>query len=111
MSQNSDLNLHWQQFIELACARFAASDTGIGIEVAPLLLALGQTNPDWNHLPNTLPLEVSINAIPDEKLRTSMAAIIPYLTWLERGVFSNSQDVNRAYIELVGPEGLSLIHI
>ena len=106
MSQNSDLNLHWQQFIELACARFAASDTGIGIEVAPLLLGLGQTNPDWNDAPNALPLEVSINAIPDEKLRTSMAAIAPYLTWLERGVFSNSNDVNRAYIELVGPEGV-----
>ena len=106
MLQNSDLNLHWQQLIELASARFAASDTGIGIEVAPLLLALGQTNPDWNDVPNTLPLEVSINAIPDEKLRTSMAAIVPYLTWLERGVFSNSQDVNRAYIELVGPEGV-----
>ena len=105
MLHNLDLNLHWQQFIDLACARFATSDTEMGIEVAPLLLPLAQTNPDWNQLPNTLPLAMSINAITDEKLRTSMAAIVPHLTWVERGVFSNSQEVNRAYIELVGPEG------
>lgn len=28
------------------------------------------------------------------------------MTWIERGVFSNSEDVNRAYIELAGPEGV-----
>ena len=30
MAQNLDLNLHWQQFIELACTRFIDSGTGIG---------------------------------------------------------------------------------
>ena len=106
MAQNLDLNLHWQQFIELACTRFVDSGTDIGIEVAPLLLPLAKINPDWNKLPHSLPLEMSINAITDEKLRTSIAAIVPHLTWMERGVFSNSREVNRAYIELVGPEGV-----
>ena len=106
MVQNRDLNLHWQQFIKLACARFAASTTGIGIDVAPLLLAAGKINPDWNQRPNALSLETSILALDDQQLRSSMAAIVPYLTWIERGVFCNSQDVNRAYIELVGPKGV-----
>ncbi|MFT5218310.1 MAG: hypothetical protein ACI9LO_003315 [Planctomycetota bacterium] len=108
MPHNPDLSLHWQSFIELACARFIASGTGIGAEVAPLLLPLAQKKLDWNQSPNSLPLNLSINAITDVNLRTAMAAIVPALTWVERGFFSNSEDVNRAYIELVGPEGVLL---
>jgi hypothetical protein len=108
MQHNSDLNLHWHTFIELACARFAHSGTGIGIEVAPLLLPLAQSNLGWNRLPNALPLDKAINAIADENLRTAIEAIVPRLTWVERGFFTNSDAVNRAYIELVGPQGLLL---
>ncbi|MDB9753834.1 dimethylsulfonioproprionate lyase family protein [Oceanospirillaceae bacterium] len=106
MPNNSSRNLHWQQFIHLACARFAASNTAIGIEVAPLLLPFSKTHPTWNDISNTLPLAASINAINDDEFRKAMAQIGAYLTWVERGVFSNSEDVNRAYIELVGPEGV-----
>jgi mannose-6-phosphate isomerase-like protein (cupin superfamily) len=108
MFHNPDLNLHWQSFIELACARFAASGTGIGIEVAPLLLPLARKKIDWNRSPHGLHLDKCINAITDAKLRAAMAAIVPALTWVERGAFSNSEAVNRAYIELVGPDGVLL---
>jgi len=106
MPHNLEINRHWQQFIELACTRFAASGTGIGMDVAPLLRPLASSKIKWNQTPNALPLESSLNTISDSILRTSMAAIMPNLTWVERGVFSNSQDINRAYIELVGPEGV-----
>jgi hypothetical protein len=106
MPHNPVLNLHWQSFIELTCVRFADSGTGIGFEVAPLLLPFAQRGLDWNQEPNSLPLDISINAIADVKLRTAMAAIVPELTWVERGFFSNSDAVNRAYIELVGPQGV-----
>jgi len=106
MPHHSALNRQWQQFIELACARFAASGTNIGMEVAPLLRPLAVSTIKWNQTPNTLPLSNSLNTMPDAKLHTSMAAIVPWLTWVERGVFSTSPDVNRAYIELVGPEGV-----
>jgi hypothetical protein len=109
MTHNPDLNPHWQQFMELASARLAASETVIGSDVAPLLLTLAQSNLSGNKTPNSLPLGPSLNSISDVRLRTAMAAIVPWLTWVERGVFSNSTDINRAYIELVGPDGI-LIH-
>tara|TARA_B110000503_G_scaffold124332_1_gene190773 strand:+ start:3119 stop:3712 length:594 start_codon:yes stop_codon:yes gene_type:complete len=109
MLNHLDINLYWQQFIELACTRFATSETGIGCAVAPLLLPFAHSNISGNKTPNSLLLDSSLNKITDENLRSSMAAIMPWLTWVERGAFSNSQDINRAYIELVGPEGV-LIH-
>ncbi|HIG36634.1 MAG TPA: hypothetical protein EYQ12_03375 [Oceanospirillaceae bacterium] len=109
MPHSFEINRHWQQFIELACTRFAASGTNIGMDVAPLLRPLAHSKVSWNQTPNTLPLSNSLNTMTDANLSSSMAAIVPWLTWVERGVFSNSQDINRAYIELVGPQGV-LIH-
>ena len=75
------------------------------MDVAPLLSPIAHNKIGWNLTPNSLPLDNSLGAIADAQLRRLMAAIAPWLTWMERGVFSNSEEVNRAYIELVGPEG------
>ncbi|MBT3438078.1 MAG: hypothetical protein HOH02_03140 [Oceanospirillaceae bacterium] len=106
MPHSFKINRHWQQFIELACTRFSASGTNIGMDVAPLLRPLAHSKVSWNQTPNTLPLSNSLNTMTDANLSRSMAAIVPWLTWVERGVFNNSQDINRAYIELVGPQGV-----
>ena len=71
-----------------------------------ILLAAGKTNSHWSDLPNALPLKMSILAIDEQQLHSLMAAIVPYLAWVARVVFCNSRDVNRAYIELVGPKGV-----
>lgn len=106
MPNNAHLQPLWQKFIELASARFASSETGIGVAVAPLLLPTAQYHLSWNKTPNTLPLEQSLNAITDVEFQNVMAAIVPWLTWVERGVFTDTEEINRAYIELVGPEGV-----
>ena len=60
----------------------------------------------FEHWQNFVPLSNSISAINDPHLRQAINAMAPSLVWIKRGFFTSGNTINRAYAELVGPDGM-----
>jgi dimethylpropiothetin dethiomethylase len=108
MAFENTLNEHWKAFLPLICARLESSPSGIGASIIPLLLPLAGSQPNWSQEPPSMSLEASINGIHEADLRTAIKAMAPSMVWVEKGFFSIGEQVNRAYVELVGPDGMVL---
>ena len=106
MLDEKSLFEHWQAFVPLLCGRLERSNSPIAKVISGLLPDLVHHSLDWSNTPNLVPLSNSISAINDAHLRQTINAMEPSLVWIKRGFFTSGNNINRAYVELVGPDGM-----
>jgi len=104
MMPRTSLFEHWQTFVPLICDRLERSNSPLAKVISGLLPDLAQRSLEWGDVSNLVPLSNSISAINDPHLRQAINAMAPSLVWIKRGFFTSGNTINRAYVELVGPD-------
>ena len=106
MMPRTSLFEHWQTFVPLICDRLERSNSPLAKVISGLLPDLAQRSLEWGEASNLVPLSNSISAINDPHLRQTINAMAPSLVWIKRGFFTSGNNINRTYLELVGPDGM-----
>jgi hypothetical protein len=106
MIPDTPLFEHWQAFVPLLCDRLKCSNSPIANVISGLLPDLAHQSLEWADAPNLVPLSSCISTINDPHLRQLIGAMAPSLMWIKRGFFTSGNHINRAYVELIGPDGM-----
>ncbi|MGB1156980.1 MAG: dimethylsulfonioproprionate lyase family protein [Alphaproteobacteria bacterium] len=100
------LNRSWATLFDSFAERFEATETEHGRETARFLRQHRSHTPRWQLSTHDVRLAVTLAALPDIKLGEALERLTPFLDWRTRGVFTDSDSTNRAYVEFLGPDGM-----
>ncbi len=95
----------WQYLLQYTLVNFQASHSELGPKTANLLAPMVEPL-DLSNEPTCLPLTDCLNSMPDQQLAQALSMLAPQLPWVTQGFFTIGNDIDRAYVEFVGPDGL-----
>jgi hypothetical protein len=102
----STLDRAWSTVFDQFAQRVAATATGQGLETAKLLQAHANRRPHWQLHAHDVVLAGTLAAMDRDPLVEALERLSPFLAWNTRGVLTDSSATNRAYVELLGPDGM-----
>ena len=95
----------WQYLLQYTLVNFQASHSHLGPQTAQLLATIVDQMP-LSEEPTELPLQHCLNSMHNQQLAEAIGILSPWLPWVTQGFFTTGDDIDRAYVELVGPDGL-----
>ena len=102
----STLDRAWSTVFDQFAQRFVATATDQGRETARLLRAHANRRPSWQLHTHDVVLSGTLAALDRDPLAEALERLSPFLAWNTRGAFTDSDSTNRAYVELLGPQGM-----
>ena len=107
MSTLIEFDYAWNVLMAEFAHRFDKAPVIQGPSTARLLRAhLHERPPAWSTQVHDVDLRSVLNAMGDDPLVGALFTLNPVLPWVTRGVFTDSDQTNRGYVEFIGPEGM-----
>lgn len=102
----STLDQAWARLFEQFAQRFDQTRTDHGRETARLVRGHAARRPTWQLHPHDVGLSGTLANLESDPLAAALERLSPFLAWQTRGVFTDSDRTNRAYVEFMGPDGM-----
>lgn len=102
------LNAAWDRVLGQFAKRYAGAPCAQGPETATQIERMQGLYPDWEFCIHDVVLSASLAplAINRDPLAGALEHLQAVLSWHTRGVFTDAEFTNRAYVELIGPDGM-----
>jgi len=102
----SSLDQAWASLLDQFARRFDATETSHGRETARFIRANASARPAWKLHAHDVVLSATLATLERDPLAEALERLSPFLAWRTRGVFTDSDHTNRAYVEFMGPDGM-----
>lgn len=95
----------WQYLLQHSLINFQASQSELGPQTAALLATIVEPL-GINSEPMQVPLDQCLVNMENRQLAEALSVLYPWLPWVTQGPFTTGDQIDQAYVELVGPEGI-----
>lgn len=106
MQDFSTLDQAWLSLFDQFALRFDATGTEHGRETARMVRAHADARPQWHLCAHDVVLAGALAPLYQDPLAQALERLSPFLVWQTRGVFTDNEHTNRAYVEFMGPDGM-----